>query len=1523
MSNTFANPDGSEVSEYLQTTPELTAVERKLYEQIESLRSQLALLRPPASTPTPPAQPTSESFYTSRPPKCALPLAFSNGKNPTCANFISQVKSYLIVRQIDFTTDLLKIHWFSTFLTGDAATWFEAVNRGPTPAQNLAWSEFLGKFLLRFGDRYEQSHAEERLRTVMQGSLSLDGYISAFYEIVAKVSADISPDVLTLNFRRGLNPRYLSQDSHFSRENGQTLEKVTEIYREIDRRSEQNRHLQALNSRPATSHSFPATLPAVSAKPEPVDYSTPMDLDSTQREAVNKDERKAFRIKNGLCLYCGSDQHVLVNCSKVKKKEQNKSVPVIDLKALALEVKKLVAAEEGKNKSPSSYSPVPDSIPALKINLHSLSTPNVSPGKLILDLSLKLDNISTVSALLDSGADVSFISQELVNKLKIPVIELPDPIPLRLADGALTNSITLVTSPLTFFINNHEESLSFMVTSFGEVTDFDIILGHSWFYHNNAKINFRKYHVTIGEWTLTGRPMGRHPRFRSSKIPAAEPSEDFATSFDSNVELDLTSFEIEPFQETFDDPLTTPFSQGEIPVGSKVSSNPSGEISAVPSWVLEEYADIFSGKDDLALPTHSRFDCKIPVKPGSKAKRSKFYPLTVDEKEAMNEWITTNLKRGFIRRSKSEWASPCFFVHQNGKKRLCMDYRALNSVTVKSKAAIPLMSEVFITLASAKIFTCIDLRTAYHQVRVADEDVEKTAFITSMGQFESLVMLFGLTNAPSDFQAIMNEIFFDLDYVLAYLDDITIFSNNPEEHEARTRVVFDRLRQNGLFCNLEKCQFNLSKISYLGYIVSSEGLSMDPAKVAAVTEWPIPSRKKEVQSFLGFANFYRRFIHNFSKLTVPLTQLLKKGVDFVWSKECDLAFNNLKKSFSNGNMLIHPSDDKPFILETDASDFALGAVLYQRNDDDILQPVGFYSRQFLPAERNYPVYERELLAIVASLKHWRHLLMGSRHQISIHSDHKNLLYFQTATAMSPRLARWSMYLSCFDFVINYVKGSENERADLLSRRPDFESAANLVAMPPQALLPEEKFVEIQPEKLDVMTRGIPILEPQDLPPVQSDVLLEDFDLNLDWPLAILHFFLTDEWIDMPEQFLKKCLVEKANFAEKNGILYRILADKVTTVPYCRAKERCAKVKQLHEGIGHFKFDSLKDIISLRFWWPNWQLTVKEVIQQCPKCQMDESANTKVKLPLNPLPPAPLPFMRWGIDFVQDLPLTDSGNRHIITAIDYATRWVVTKAVPSRTSAEMVKFLYDHILIPFGCPQELISDRASAIVAGALPGYLAIQGIKHKATTPYHPQTNGMVERMHCSLTHAITTLSNSKANCWDDYLAQATFALRVRKHAVTGFSPFQLLYGIEPTIPGDTLRPLTTLESTELDEELEPPRRDFDNLQRARGLAYSRSEKQAEMMRQRHQFVEESDAYKFKINDWVKLKNHQSNKFEYEWKGPYWICDVGFPGTYYLQDFSGRTLPNTYNEKELAHWRRSTEGDAFYYDGTQRYDQQA
>jgi len=287
--------------------------------------------------------------------------------------------------------------------------------------------------------------------------------------------------------------------------------------------------------------------------------------------------------------------------------------------------------------------------------------------------------------------------------------------------------------------------------------------------------------------------------------------------------------------------------------------------------------------------------------------------------------------------------------------------------------------------------------------------------------------------------------------------------------------------------------------------------------------------------------------------------------------------------------------------------------------------------------------------------------------------------------------------------------------------------------------------------------------------------------------------------------------------------------------------------------------------------------------------------------------------------VQDLPQTASGNRHIITAIDYSTRWVVAKAVPERSSAEMVKFLYEEILMNYGCPYEIFSDRASSLLSEAMASYLELQTIRHKATTPYHPPTNGMVERMHSMLGHAITTLSNSQPDRWDEFLPQTIFAIRVRTHSVTKFSPFYLLYGVEPRIPGDSQPPRQSMAEWSEETEQDYIARNLDDLQRARGLSYLRSVRQADAMRDRFARVESSQDFYFKINDWVKMKNHNSNKFEFEWKGPYYVVDVGFPGTYWLMDPNGRRLDSTVNQVDLAPWRSVVgPNQSYFHDGTRR-----
>ena len=350
-----------------------------------------------------------------------------------------------------------------------------------------------------------------------------------------------------------------------------------------------------------------------------------------------------------------------------------------------------------------------------------------------------------------------------------------------------------------------------------------------------------------------------------------------------------------------------------------------------------------------------------------------------------------------------------------------MDYRGLNRITIKNRNPIPLISDMLRTLAKGKIFTTLDLNGAYNLLRMKAGDEFKTAFLTKYGLYEFLVMPFGLANAPAQFQSMMNELFKDHigTTVLVYLDDIVIYSDNVDDHWKHVRDVLQILRENKLYCKRSKCHFNQTSLSYLGYIMSSSGVSMDPRKTKAIAEWPTPKSVHDIQVFLGFCNFYRRFIRNYSVLTQPLTQLLKKDVTFSWSDTLSNALNSIKSAFQSPEMLLHPDETKPFVVETDASDYGVGGILSQYDENNEMHPVAFYSRSLNPAERNYEIYDKELLAIFACFKEWRHFLQGGMHQVTVLTDHKNLQYFMTTKQLTRRQARWSLFFSEFDFVLTH------------------------------------------------------------------------------------------------------------------------------------------------------------------------------------------------------------------------------------------------------------------------------------------------------------------------------------------------------------------------------------------------------------------------------------------------------------------------------------------------------------------------
>jgi len=311
----------------------------------------------------------------------------------------------------------------------------------------------------------------------------------------------------------------------------------------------------------------------------------------------------------------------------------------------------------------------------------------------------------------------------------------------------------------------------------------------------------------------------------------------------------------------------------------------------------------------------------------------------------------------------------------------------------------------------------MDLKNGFHLIRIREEDEWKTAFRTRYGLFEFQVMLFGLTNAPSTFQDMMNHIFSDMLNMgtLAYMDDILVYAETEEKHDEMVREVLKRLQNNGLAVSPEKCVWKAQEVEFLGYIIGRNGIRMSEEKVEAILGWKTPESLTETQSFLGFANFYRRFIQDYSRVARPLTELTKKDKEWNWNAEADAAFAELKKRFTTAPILAHFDSAKEVIIETDASDFVIGAILSQRDEERRLHPVAFHSRKFQPAEINYKIYDKELLAVVDAFKHWRRYCEGATHQVQVYSDHQNLEYFTTTKVLNRRQARLTQELADINF----------------------------------------------------------------------------------------------------------------------------------------------------------------------------------------------------------------------------------------------------------------------------------------------------------------------------------------------------------------------------------------------------------------------------------------------------------------------------------------------------------------------------
>jgi len=578
---------------------------------------------------------------------------------------------------------------------------------------------------------------------------------------------------------------------------------------------------------------------------------------------------------------------------------------------------------------------------------------------------------------------------------------------LRLFDGTSNNIISEVVSLPVKFPSGECMTLDFYVTPLDSCCS--LVLGHSWLTRYNPLIDWVSGSISF------------RPPFVLQSPASVPPVETLVNPPFSPVENPLQFILSETLPSNPKRPHIVIISAPALLRASRLSGSKTFslqfcftiqaksttiseeiDLSAIPEE-YHEYADVFSKSKAETLAPHRPYDLRIDLEKDSHSLVRTIYSLSKFEQEALKEFIDKNLTNGFIRSTSSPHGALVLFVKKKDSfLRLYVDFCRLNKITKKDRYLLPLISDLLDSPCKARIYTKIDLRHAYHLVRIAKGDEWKTAFWTRYGAFEWSVILFGLTNALAAFQCFMNDVFSDLldVCVVVYLDDILIYSDNIMQHRKHVKEVLKRLQKAGLCTKAEKCEFHLNSIEYLGYVLSPYGLTMSDTQVKTIQEWPEPKKVKDIQSFLGFTNFYKRFIFNYSDIVIPLTRLTRKDTPWNFDENCRKAFNTLKQAFTSAPILTHWVPDVQLVMETNASDYALAAILSIMTKDNEIHPVAFHSRTFSVPELNYDVHDKELLAIFEAFKMWRYYLEGSASAIDIVTDHKNLEYFSTTKILT-------------------------------------------------------------------------------------------------------------------------------------------------------------------------------------------------------------------------------------------------------------------------------------------------------------------------------------------------------------------------------------------------------------------------------------------------------------------------------------------------------------------------------------------
>lgn len=975
---------------------------------------------------------------------------------------------------------------------------------------------------------------------------------------------------------------------------------------------------------------------------------------------------------------------------------------------------------------------------------------------LVLDVYIN-GNIST-DAMVDGGATSCFVDQAFVEKFNIPLRTKTKPEVLKVVDGRESQA-GMVTHEvdLLMLYKTHEEYIVFQVT---KLADYPIILGKSWLNTHDPLIQYSTNTLDFDP-VVCGDHMGSVDSAPLVDPTSASPQEPLKESpAEPVVPPSCATLSVKSLHRTARKEKLQIFrvsAQQVMDYLNQTELSPEEEMDILVRKIPEKYHDmlpLFSKEGANQLPPHREIDHAINLVPGAKYPLAPLYDMTPLELQALRKYLDDNLTKGFITPSSSPIASPVLFVKKPGSLRFCVDYRALNDITVKDVTPLPRINESLRHAAAGKIFTKLDLRSAYNLIRIKEGDEFKTAFRTRYGTYEYKVMPFGLTNAPATCQKYVNEVlaeYLDL-FCVCYLDDILIYSPDQESHNQHVRKVLTKLALAGLFVKGEKCEFDTTTTTFVGFVLTPDSLQMDPAKISAVLEWEAPKTVKGVQSFMGFANFYRRFIKDYSRIAAPINALTRKNHKFIWSDECEKAFQTLKKMFTSSPILKHFDHTLETVVETDASDRVISGVMSQYHvtpDGKVLHPVAYYSHKMDDAECNYGVGEKELLAIVESLKSWYYMMISLEKPALVYTDHQNLVSFKTLKISNRRHARWAVELSELPFIITYRPGKDNSRADALTRKLEDLNSPDTSLDRSSPIVPPSKFLGAL-----TLTSGI-------VSALAVDV----------WAQSVMTA-LASQASKHPSVDLGACRVNDEGLLLVNGKTY-LPADE---------QLRLTALKTCHETLpsGHPGQKGTFELLSREFWWPKMRDDVARYVRNCQVCQRIKPSRHS---PYGHLKPLMIPQARWSsisMDFITGLPLSN-GYDMILVVVDRLSKMAhFVPCLSTLDSAGFAKLFVTNIYKLHGLPLDIVSDRGSIFTSGFSKALAELLGIKQNLSTAFHPQTDGQTERINAILEQYLRAYTNYKQDNWVELLPLAEFCYNDSLSSATEMSPFFANYGYHP-----------------------------------------------------------------------------------------------------------------------------------------------